>query len=320
MSAAVIVTGAAGFIGSHLCEALLDRGCTVRGIDAFSDNYDVRIKRRNAAALSAHDNFKLIEGSLIDIDLGGALSGVEYIFHLAAQPGVRDSWHERFDEYVDANIRATHRLCETVRGKDIKRFVYASSSSVYGETTMLPMSEAHPTRPLSPYGVTKLSGENLSLLYRKNYGLPVVALRFFTVYGPRQRPDMVFHRFIKLALDGKPVPVYGNGTQTRDFTYIDDIIDANLRAMDYSGAEPVFNVGGGTRMTLNAALDILGTLVPGGLDVQYEARAMGDVTHTYADIALVHKELGYAPSANIEEGLAREVEWVRAIKEELKNY
>jgi UDP-glucose 4-epimerase len=311
----VIVTGAAGFIGSHLCEALLARDFSVTGIDAFTDNYDVRIKRHNLTSFAGHDNFDLIEASLNEADLPAVLEGAECVFHLAAQPGVRQSWHERFDDYIDANIRATHRLCEAARRSDIKRFVYASSSSVYGETARLPMAEDHPTRPLSPYGVTKLSGEDLCVLYKANYGLPVTALRFFTVYGPRQRADMAFHHFINLALDGKPVPVFGNGTQTRDFTYIDDIVDANLRTMDYSGNQTVFNVGGGTRITLNAALDILNELVPDGLDVQYQDRVKGDVTHTYADISLAHDELGYAPTARIDDGLAAEVEWVRFVRD-----
>jgi nucleoside-diphosphate-sugar epimerase len=320
MSRKIVVTGAAGFIGSHLCEALLARGNDVVGVDAFTDNYDARVKRRNLSGFENQENFSLIDKSINDIDLDDLLTDIDCVCHLAAQPGVRDSWNERFDDYIDANIRATHRLCEAARKRDIARFVYASSSSVYGETTRLPMNESHPTRPLSPYGVTKLSGEDLCLLYRENYGLPVVALRFFTVYGPRQRPDMAFHRFIRMALDGKAVPVYGNGTQTRDFTYIADIVDANLRAMDYSGEEAVFNVGGGTRITLNAALDILGDLLPGGLNVHYEERAKGDVTHTYADIGLAAGELGYKPMASIEEGLANEVEWVTSLLGELKDY
>ncbi|UCG51166.1 MAG: NAD-dependent epimerase/dehydratase family protein, partial [Candidatus Latescibacterota bacterium] len=245
MSDKVIVTGAAGFIGSHVCESLLERGFRVVGVDSLNSNYDVRIKRDNLRAARSNENFVLIERSLNEIDLEGVLSDATVVFHLAAQPGVRDSWSRRFEDYIDSNIRATQRLCEACRGKSLRRFVYASSSSVYGETTQLPMNESHPTRPYSPYGVTKLSGEALCLLYKKNYGLPVVSLRFFTVYGPRQRPDMAFHRFIANALDGKPIDVYGNGSQTRDFTFISDIVDANLRAMDYDGDVSVFNVCGG---------------------------------------------------------------------------
>lgn len=316
----VIVTGAAGFIGSHLSEALLERGFKVTGVDCFNDNYDPRVKRVNLHKLKDESGFTLIESSINDLDLDALFKDAAYVFHLAAQPGVRESWQKRFDDYIDANIRATHRMCEAARKSEIKRLVYASSSSVYGETTRLPMSEDHPTRPMSPYGVTKLSAEDLCMLYRANFGVPVVALRFFTVYGARQRPDMAFHRFIKKGLAGEPVPVYGNGEQTRDFTHISDIVDANIRAMDYDGDAPVFNVGGGSRITLNAVLDILSGLMPHRLDVQYEGRAPGDVTHTYADISHAQKALGYTPAARIEEGLAQEIEWVQGLVKELKEY
>ncbi|MCK4774395.1 MAG: NAD-dependent epimerase/dehydratase family protein [Candidatus Krumholzibacteria bacterium] len=307
-----LVTGAAGFIGSHLTEALLARGAEVVGIDSLCANYDVRFKRENLNSLEKKKGFSLIEGDLNELDLDGILEGVDYVFHLAAWAGVRDSWDSLFDSYVDANIRATQRLCEAARNKGVRRFVYASSSSVYGETQELPMSETHPTCPVSPYGVTKLSGEALCLLYRSNFGLPVVALRFFTVFGPRQRPDMAFHRFIRAGLDEQPVAVFGNGTQTRDFTFVSDIVEACTLAMEYDGDESVFNVGGGTRIALNAALDIISGILPRGLDVRYEGRAKGDVTHTYADISLARGELGYAPKTTVEEGLAMEAEWLQA--------
>jgi UDP-glucose 4-epimerase len=316
----IVVTGAAGFIGSHLCERLLSAGHRVVGIDSINANYDERIKRENLAAFSGHEQFSLQEESLNTLNLDAVLSGAEYVFHMAAQPGVRQSWHEHFDSYVDANIRATQRLCEIARNKSIKKFVFASSSSVYGETHQLPMGESHPTQPVSPYGVTKLSSEALCLLYKRSFNLPVVCLRFFTVYGPRQRPDMAFHRFIKSALDGAAIEVYGNGTQSRDFTYIADIVEANCRAMEYDGEYSVFNVGGGSRVTLNEALDIIGAAVASEMDVTYMDPVKGDVTHTYADISLARKELGYEPKANLREGIGAEVDWVRFIRKKLKTY
>jgi nucleoside-diphosphate-sugar epimerase len=319
MSDKVVVTGAAGFIGSHLCEALVAQGLRVTGVDSFNPNYDVRIKRGNLASLVDHDRFELIEGSINDIDLEKVVSGAGYVFHLAAQAGVRDSWAKRFDEYVDANIRATQRLCEACRGKPLDRFVYASSSSVYGDTAELPMNEGHPTRPFSPYGVTKLSGEALCLLYRQNFGLPVVSLRFFTVYGPRQRPDMAFHKFIARAFDGKPIEVFGQGHQTRDFTYVSDIVDANRLAMSYDGPHTIFNIGGGSRVTLNAALEVLtgGLTGKAAVEVVFVDPVKGDVMHTYADIGLARRELGYSPKVDLEEGMGREIEWIASLRRSL---
>lgn len=313
MSNRIVVTGVAGFIGSHLAERLLADGHRVTGIDAFTDYYDIRIKQANIDSFKDHPNFTLVEGSLNDIELDQVLADAEVVFHQAAQAGVRASWGDEFEAYVDANIRATQRLCEAARKASLRRFVYASSSSVYGETTELPMKESHPVRPVSPYGVTKLDGENLCLLYRKSYQLPAVCLRYFTVYGPRQRPDMAFHRFIRAGLEGAPMDVYGNGTQTRDFTFIDDIVDANIRAMGYDGDLAVFNVGGGSRVTLNTILDIIGSTLGGRLDVRYKNAQRGDVMHTFADITAASRELGYEPTASLEDGIAAEVDWIEFV-------
>jgi UDP-glucose 4-epimerase len=307
-----VVTGAAGFIGSHLAERLLADGHRVVGVDSLTDYYDTRIKRANLAPLIAHDRFEFIEDSITRIDLGALLEGATCVFHQAAQAGVRSSWGERFEEYIDSNVRATQALCEALKNHPVQRLVYASSSSVYGETTRLPMAEDHPTRPASPYGVTKLDGENMCLLYERNYGVPVVCLRYFTVYGPRQRPDMAFHRFIRAGLAQGPIDVYGNGAQTRDFTFVGDIVDANIAAMGYGGGERVFNIGGGSRVSINHVLDIMGRLIGRGLDVRYRDRQYGDVTHTFADIALAAGELGYAPTVGLEEGIEREIEWVES--------
>ena len=315
----VVVTGAAGFIGSHLCESLLAQGFRVTGIDSFNPSYDVRIKRKNLVSAAGHERFELIEKSINDVDLEEIVSGARFVFHLAAQAGVRDSWAQRFDEYIDANIRATQRLCEACLGKPLERFVYASSSSVYGDTAQLPMNENHRTRPFSPYGVTKLSGETLCLLYRQNFGLPVVSLRFFTVYGPRQRPDMAFHKFIARAFDGKSIEVFGHGNQTRDFTYVSDIVEASLLAMSYGGTEVVFNIGGGSRVTLNAALEVLATGLTGKarVEVVFGEPVKGDVMHTYADIGLARRELGYSPKVGLEEGIEREIEWIASLRRSL---
>lgn len=312
-----VVTGAAGFIGSHLCQRLLEDGFEVVGVDSLTDYYDIRIKRANLDALTGHERFLRVEQSLNTLDLERLLDGTSYLFHQAAQAGVRASWGKNFEEYIDSNIRTTQRLLEAASANPIEKFVYASSSSVYGETTELPMKESHPTRPVSPYGVTKLAGENLCLLYHTCHAVPVVALRYFTVYGPRQRPDMAFHKFIRGTLAGEPIDVYGNGTQTRDFTYVEDIVTANLLAARYAGPETVFNIGGGSRVTLNVVLDYLNDRLDGKLNVRYSDPVRGDVTHTFADIDLARRELGYAPTTGIEDGLTHEVEWVKHLYKRL---
>ena len=313
MADKVLVTGVAGFIGSHIAEALLASGRDVVGIDSMTDYYDVRLKQRNLDLLTPHDGFRFVPESINETNLDALFDGVETVFHQAAQAGVRASWGTQFENYIDCNIRATQRLCEAARDKPIKKFVYASSSSVYGETAELPMREDAPVRPVSPYGVTKLDAENMCLLYRKSYGLPAVCLRYFTVYGPRQRPDMAFHRFLKGAMSGQPIEIYGNGEQTRDFTHVSDIVAANLQAMAYNGTGTVFNIGGGSRVSVNHVLDVIGRYAQGEFDVRYKDRERGDVSHTYADTTLARSELGFEPGMTLEEGIASEAEWLKSI-------
>ncbi len=225
-----LVTGAAGFIGSHLSAALVESGATVTGIDCFTDYYSRPLKEANLATLKDHPGFTFIEGALQDLDLAAVLAGTTHVFHLAGQAGVRKSWGGDFDVYIRDNIQATQRLLESMARMPIQKYVYSSSSSVYGNHVPLPMREDAYLQPLSPYGVTKLAGEHLGHLYSVNHGVPTVSLRYFTVYGPRQRPDMAFQRFLTAARDGKPITVYGDGEQTRDFTFVSDIVAANMAA------------------------------------------------------------------------------------------
>lgn len=306
-----LVTGSAGFIGSHLARALLKRGDSVRGVDCFTDYYDRRLKEENIKDLRDYNNFKLLEKDIADLSLD-EIEGVELVFHQAAQAGVRKSWGEKFDAYTHNNILATQKLLELFRDAGLKRFVYASSSSVYGEVEELPVSERANPHPVSPYGVSKLAAEHLCNLYHYNYGVPVVSLRYFTVYGPGQRPDMAFNIFIRSILGGKPVLVYGDGEQTRDFTYISDAVDANLAAADTDGVEGmVFNIGGGSRVTVNRVIAILEELTGMKADVMYENRQKGDPRHTFANTSSAKSLLGFTPKVELREGLRRQLESLR---------
>lgn len=307
----VVVTGAAGFIGSHLCERLVGEGYEVLGVDCFTDYYSPVRKRSHLAALAGERRFTLAEENLASCDVGRLIEGARCVFHLAAQAGVRKSWGMEFIRYVESNILATQRLLEAMRERSGMRLVYSSSSSVYGETRNLPMREDHPTVPLSPYGATKLSAEQLCELYRRSYGVDYRALRYFTVYGPRQRPDMAFSRFITAGIAGEPIEVYGDGTQSRDFTYVADAVEANVEAFAHDGPSRVFNIGGGSRATILDVLAVVEAGLGATLDVRFGERARGDVTDTWADTDRARRELGFAPRIGLEEGIRNEIAWYR---------
>jgi nucleoside-diphosphate-sugar epimerase len=307
-----LVTGAAGFIGSHLSERLLAAGHAVIGLDTFTDYYPRAVKEANAASLRDHPRFRCLEVDLARDDLAGVLAEADYIFHQAGQPGVRPSWGKDFAVYVDCNIRATQRLLEATRGLSrLKQLVFASSSSVYGQSADLPLREESLTRPFSPYGVTKLAAEHLCGLYHANYGVPTVALRYFTVYGPRQRPDMGFHLFIQAALHDRAVAIYGDGDQTRDFTYVADAVEANWLALAPAATGQVFNVGGGSRCSVNQVLATLEEILGRPIRRDYRASQPGDVRHTWADTRRAAEVLGFSPRVSLREGLARQVDWLR---------
>jgi UDP-glucose 4-epimerase len=306
----IVVTGAAGFIGSWLSEALLARGHEVVGIDCLTDYYPPEIKRRNLSASLQSGRFSFLEQNLLDLDLRELLKECDVVFHQAAQAGVRASWGESFKIYIDNNILATQRLLDAAKTAKLKKIVYASSSSVYGNAEKIPVAEGDPLHPLSPYGVTKLAAENLCHLYHKNFGLPVVSLRYFTVFGPRQRPDMAFHKFIKAILRDEPLPIFGNGEQTRDFTYIEDAVQANLLAMEKGQNGGVYNIGGGARISLNHAIAALEEIAGKNAVRNQSGIQKGDVLHTWADTSLAQKELGFQPRFDFREGLKREFEWL----------
>ena len=307
----VVVTGAAGFIGSHLSESLLADGHEVTGVDAFTDYYARATKEANLEACRGHRSFRLLEGRLQDMDLRPVLEGAGQVFHLAAQAGVRASWGREFAHYTDHNVLGTQRLLERYKGSRLERFVYASSSSVYGDAERYPTDEAMLPHPFSPYGVTKLAGEHLTLLYGRNFGVPVAALRYFTVYGPRQRPDMAFHRFARAMLAGEPITVHGDGRQSRDFTFIADAIEANVRAWRRSATQGVYNVGGGSQVEVLQAIAILERALGVKAVLQFEPRPPGDPLRTRADATRMRADLDFVPGVGIEQGLNAEAEWVR---------
>lgn len=310
----MLVTGAAGFIGSHLAEKLLAAGHDVAGIDNFLDNYPRHFKEQNLSALTPHSKFSFLEGDLLRTDLESLLDGVSYVFHLAGQPGVRSSWGREFSRYTENNIMATQRLLETVRGLTLAKFVYASTSSVYGDTDDLPMREDGGTRPVSPYGATKLAAEHLCYLYWKAYGVPTVALRFFTVYGPRQRPDMFFHIFMRALTRGEEVPLFDDGEQTRDFTYCTDIVDGLLSAAFYPGSGEVFNLGGGSEVSVLGAIAIIERIAGLKAKIKRLDRQKGDVRHTRARLDEARQKLNYNPKFDLEEGLAAQWKWMDSLK------
>jgi nucleoside-diphosphate-sugar epimerase len=308
--ARVLVTGAGGFIGSTLVDTLLKQGASVTGVDAFTESYTPAQKRSNLAAALGHASFRLVEADLRSAPLEPLLDGVTHVIHLAALPGVRASWGEPFRAYAENNVVVTQRLLEAVRLRPVERVVVASSSSVYGLPTRFPTPEDETPRPISPYGVTKLATEALLHAYWASFRLPVVSLRYFTVYGPRQRPDMGIHQFFEAARAGTPVSIYGDGGQTRDFTFVDDAVAATLSAA-FRPAVPglVYNIGGGHRVTLH---DLLGTieLVSGhSIERRLVAPPPGDPRDTSADTTRARRDLGYEPKTDLTQGLRRQWEW-----------
>jgi UDP-glucose 4-epimerase len=319
----VLVTGAAGFIGSHLVERLLNEGARVVGVDSFEDYYPRAFKEANVAAALADPRYEFVEADLhtLATEPGGdgatrleeLARSCSRVYHLAAQAGVRASWGQSFRVYTENNVLATQLVLEACRESAVERVVYASSSSVYGDSPTMPLQEDAVCRPISPYGVTKLAGEHLSQLYWTCRGVPTVALRFFTVYGPRQRPDMAFHIFLRALLAGEPLVVYGDGRQTRDFTFIADIVEALVRA----GSAPpgsVMNIGGGSRVSLAHVLEVLEDVTGTRPDIRFEAKQAGDVQDTWADLTRARDLIGYSPAVSLRDGLAAEHAWMQALR------
>ncbi|RKD25769.1 UDP-glucose 4-epimerase [Ammoniphilus oxalaticus] len=306
----VIVTGCAGFIGSALSDRLLRDGYHVTGIDCFTDNYDPKMKLKNLEPLFEREQFEFIGKRISEVDWESLFTPDTILFHQAAMPGVRASWGQRFDRYLNENILATQRLLEAAKQRSIAKFVYASSSSVYGVTTGRTSEQLLP-QPHSPYGVTKLSGEQLCGLYAANYGVPTVALRYFTVYGPGQRPDMAFHRFIRAMLRDEAIPVFGDGSQSRDFTYVDDIVEANLLAAKSVCHGEVFNIGGKSRIAINDVISLLERLLGVKAKIEWLPAQAGDPPHTWADITKAEQMLGYNPQIPLEFGLQQQICYLR---------
>jgi UDP-glucuronate 4-epimerase len=303
-----VVTGAAGFVGSHLVETLRRRGDAVVGVDSFSPYYAADRKRGNLANATADDGFTLVEADLNDLDLEALLEGADVVYHLAGQPGVRSSWGQEFDVYLNHNILATQRLLEAARGATLRRFVLASSSSVYGQAERFPTHESDRVRPISPYGVTKLAAEHLCHLYWSAFGVDSVMLRYFTIFGPRQRPDMAFSRFIAAALDEKPVTIIGDGGQSRDFTYVADAVAATVAAGHDGVPGRIYNVAGGCQATVLEVIETLERLLDRRLDRQHLDAVPGDPQKTGADVSAARADLDYTPSVSLEEGLSRQLE------------
>ena len=307
-----LVTGAAGFIGSHLAGRLLDRGAAVVGLDCFTEYYPRALKERNVETLRGREGFAFVEARLQDVDLDAVLEGVTHVFHLAAQAGVRRSWGRDFGVYTTHNIDATQRLLEACVGRPIEHVVYASSSSVYGDAAAVPMREDVRVQPVSPYGVTKLAAEQLCHLYAVNHGVPTTSLRYFTVYGPRQRPDMAFNRFLRAALQGSPIQVFGDGGQTRDFTYVEDAVAATIAASERGEPGGVYNIGGGSRVSVLEILDIVARVTGRPLRIEHGPPQKGDMRDTWADTSRARADLGFSPAVTLEDGLTEEYRWLTA--------
>jgi predicted glycosyltransferase/nucleoside-diphosphate-sugar epimerase len=307
-----LVTGCAGFLGSHLCEALISRGHSVTGVDSFSDYYPRSVKESNVAELRRAREFTLVEADIARASLEEVLDGVDVVFHLAAQPGVRPSFGRGLSAYLRDNVHATQRLLEAVAGRGLSAFVYASSSSVYGDQDAYPAREDASLRPVSPYGATKVITEQLAAAFWRSAGVPVVGLRYFTVYGPRQRPDMAFARFVASALAGRKLSVLGDGRQVREFTYVEDVVRATVAAAETGERGAVYNVGGGAPVSLLEAIRLLEQLLACPLEVEHIQAGPGDPRRTEADITRAVRDLGYRPKTALIKGLTAQIASIRS--------
>ena len=307
-----IITGVAGFIGSSLAEKLLKDNFKVIGIDSFTNYYSLHIKEKNIENCLKNTNFSLIRQDIDSLDLSAIFENAEYIFHLSAQPGVRASWGKEFTVYVKNNISVTQKILESLKNNTtLKKFIFASSSSVYGNQSTIMNEDTSLTKPVSPYGVTKLAAENLVNLYYKNYEIPTISLRYFTVYGPRQRPDMAFNRFFCSIIKDKKLTIFGNGEQRRDFTYVDDIIDATINAATSDSVGEILNVGGGSIFSLTQIIEFMKEITEKELEINFEKEQKGDVKYTNADISKAKKLINYKPSTDIKYGLTQQYEYIK---------
>lgn len=305
----VLVTGAAGFIGSNLCEALINAGHEVVGLDNFSPAYAREIKESNLQVLRDTPGFVFHERDLLDECLTSVLDGVDAVIHEAGLTGLVESWAE-LETYLRNNVVGTQRLLDACREVGVQRFIHASTSSVYGVEAV--GAEAQPVQPVSPYGITKLASEHLVLSYVRAFDFPAVILRYFSVYGPRQRPDMAYHRFIEAMLDQQPITVYGDGRQSRSGTYISDCVAGTLGALEHAREGEIYNIGGGESIALIDAIGIIAAALGIEPDIQYEPGRLGDQRHTRADCSKASKHFGYAPQVAPSDGLPLQVDWHRS--------
>ena len=309
---ASLVTGACGFIASHLVERLLADGHHVIGIDGFTDSYDIEQKRGNQRGMVAHPEYEHVEGHLMSLDLTPITNRVDYVFHLAARAGVREGWTAaNYSRYLHDNCLSTQRLAEAALSSGVKLFSFASTSSIYGFDPELPTREDHPLRPRSFYAMTKLMDENVLTGFHQLFGLPVVILRYYTLFGPRQRPDMLAHIGLKALAQGEPITVYGDGEQTRELTYVMDAVDAQVRVLHVRPIGEVYNIGSGPRISVNGFIREMEAVVGRRAHLLYEDANPADQLHSQADITKARRELGFDPTTTVREGLEAEYTWLR---------
>jgi len=308
----VLVTGAAGFIGSHVVDRLLAEGHVVTGVDDFDPYYARAIKQANMAGFLDHERLRFLELDLASADLSAAIQGIDAVVHLAATAGVRGSWGDSFETYIEANVLATQRLLEAARSRPLQVFLYASSASVYGNEALEAVSEERLPAPHSPYGVTKLAGEHLAHLYRRVHGVPTVALRLFSCYGPRERPDKAIETFLTAARDGHPISIYGDGSQRRDFSYVGDIVQGIRAALERQPVGEILNLARGQTHSLRRVVQTIEKVTGVSLEASYLPAEAGDVRVTHACIEKARRLLGFEPRVSLEEGIARQWAEVRA--------